>query len=272
MTTDHTPPLFSGIVVTFNDAHHLADCLRGMAFCDELIVIDLGSTDGSPEIAQEFEAIIHMHSWVPIVESIRQWAVSLASHDWVVFMDPDEVLPPGIDSPIREMIHTDPRLGAIGLPMLFYFKGKPLNTTAWGGLKHKARVLHRYRNHFSTMVHNNHQVLDGYNYAILNLSSPDAVILHYWIDSWGELFQKHWRYIKLEGEARYQAGIRFSVRLLLRDLYKKLVYNLIARRGLWGGLTGIFLSFFNVWYALMSWLSLRRYQYHLHVSRTEPEV
>lgn len=74
------------------------------------------------------------------------------------------------------------------------------------------------------------------------------------------MFEKHWRYIKFEGESRYNAGQRFSWRSMLRNTAGNLKVNLINDRGLYGGFTGIFLSFFFGWYIFMGWLSLRKYE------------
>jgi hypothetical protein len=115
--------------------------------------------------------------------------------------------------------------------------------------------------------------LDIQTAAFLELPGLGAntYLIHYWADSVGQLFEKHARYIK-EGESRYVADQRFSWKRMLYGMYSQFVSNLITRKGIRGGFTGIFLSLFATWYALMSWLSLRRYQYRLHVSTTRPEV
>ena len=75
-----------------------------------------------------------------------------------------------------------------------------------------------------------------------------------------EEFEKHWRYIKFEGEARYKKGERFSWQIWLRQTVRALKQSLIDAKGLQAGFTGVFLSVFYAWYVCMSLLSLRQYQ------------
>lgn len=44
--------MLSAVVVAYNEAHYLSECLRRLTFCDEILVIDLGSQDRSIEIAK----------------------------------------------------------------------------------------------------------------------------------------------------------------------------------------------------------------------------
>ena len=84
---------FTGIVVTFNDDRYLRSSLSSISFCDQIIVIDLGSFDNSVAIANEMEAEVIEHRWVPIADQIRQKALKFSKNQWVIFIDPDEVFP-----------------------------------------------------------------------------------------------------------------------------------------------------------------------------------
>jgi len=251
---------FTGIVVTYNEARRLRECLNSLAFCDQLIVVDLGSEDESVEIARECGAEIVHHERVPVVEQVRSEVISRARNEWVVFADPDEVFPVGIGEVSRSLIRRDPDLGVIMMPVQNYFKGRPLDFTVWGsGQQVCRRVVHRNRNRFSPHVHRGMQLLEGYT-SITLPREPANCLKHYWVDSYREMFGKHWRYIKQEGQARYELGERFWWRRWVWETRQALRQNLFDYGGLKGGFTGIFLSFFYAWYVCMSLLSLRRYQ------------
>jgi len=224
-----------------------------------LIVIDLGSTDASVEIAKQYGAEIIHHERVPIVEQIWDEAVSYARNDWIVLADPDEVFPANVADQLQALIDKDPKLGLINIPLQYYFKNRPLCYTVWGMKRARRSLLHKKRNRFSPNVHRGIQLLEGYNRVELPWK-PDCIIKHYWIDSFYQLFEKHWRYIKREGESRYHVGERFSWRRWTRDTIVALRLNLFDYDGIRGGFLGIFLSGFYSWYVAMSLLSLRRYQ------------
>ncbi|MBD2039814.1 glycosyltransferase [Microcoleus sp. FACHB-672] len=250
---------FTGIAVTYNEARRLRDCLNSLRFCEQLIVVDLGSTDASVEIAQQCGAEVVHHERVPIVEHIREKAVTYARNDWVIFLDPDEVLPAKVEDELRWLITQQPNLGLINLPRQFYFKNNPLNFTIWGKEQLKQAVLHKHRSKFSVYVHQPVQIINGYISTTLP-RQPNYYLKHYWVDSYRQMFEKHWRYIKLEGKSRYERGERFYWHSWFKSIGSALIHNLFTYNGIRGGLLGIFLSFFYAWYVAMSVLSLRQYQ------------
>ena len=86
-------PSITAIVVCRNEAAHLRACLPRLRWVDELIVIDLGSTDHSRGIAEHWADTVYDHPPSPIVEPVRMFAAERATHDWLLFVDPDERYP-----------------------------------------------------------------------------------------------------------------------------------------------------------------------------------
>lgn len=256
--SEHTQ--FTGVVVTYNEEKHLAECLSHLAFCDELIVIDLGSTDRCVQIAHQYNATVVTHERVLIVEFLHQKAMEMAKYDWIILVDPDEIFPEGIATVLRSMIASEPNLAAIEIKDQYYFLGKPLKTTRWAYEQMKMFFFQRNRVKLNTDVHRNRQILPGFIVKTLDQNGKGYFVTHYWIDTYQQLFEKHHRYIQHEGEARYNAGMRFSWWAMFADIFKNLIKNLFQYKGIVGGFRGIFLSFFYSWYVMMSWLSLRRYQ------------
>src|SRR6201995_2283363 len=84
----------SGFVIAYNRASLLSTCLRSLRFVDELIVVDKSSTDETPAIAKRFADKVITVPWSPTVEETRAFALDQCSHDWVAFLDDDEMLSP----------------------------------------------------------------------------------------------------------------------------------------------------------------------------------
>lgn len=260
MTRPHDEIGFTGIVVTLNEERYLKASLESLSFCDELIVVDLGSTDSSVEIARAAGAQVLTHERVPVVEKVREFAMRKARHDWIVFQDPDEVMPPSLGESLRAVVEAKPEAAVVRAPIQFYFKEKPLNCCVWG-VRNNSKVLlvHRDRINLRPLVHRGYEPLPGYEEVSIPRSGENF-IRHYWMSSYGQLFEKHLRYIRNEGESRHNSGQRFSWPSMLVDTMRAVKMNLVDYRGLFGGPTGIFLSFFYGWYVLMGWLSLRSFQ------------
>lgn len=253
------PIQFTGIVVTYNEARRLRECLNSLAFCEQLLVIDLGSEDRSVEIAQECGADIVHHNWVPVVEKVWPDVLPLARNHWIIRADPDEVMPDGLIKDIKDAIREDPSIGVINVPYQYYFLGQPLNVSIWGGIKSISKVFHKDRVELTPNVHRGVHCPDGHTQKIIE-SKGDNAVRHYWVDSYRQLLKKHWRYIKEEGVSRYNSGHRFRWKRWGKETWRVLKRNLINYDGLRGGFRGIFLSFFYAWYINMSLLSLRHYQ------------
>ena len=257
------PIRFSGIVVAFNEEKHLPACLSSLSFCDELIVVDLGSTDGSLQIAADFGAKIVHHEWVPVIEHVRKFAVKQAENDWVVFIDPDMMFQTHLVPRICRIIEEEGKIGAITIPIRNYFLEKPLYHTRWGKLLYYPAVMHRNRINLLQFVHHGIQIREGFGCSTIGPGkNEENVMCHYWVDSYAELIEKHMRYLQEEGESLYLKGKSFSWLCMLFSVPWEIGSSLILYKGIMGGKTGWFLSIFWGWYIIMCWLSLRDYQSH----------
>jgi voltage-gated potassium channel len=79
----------SAVLITRNCASSLAATLASLSFCDEIVVVDSGSDDGTRELALAHGAQVHTREWSGFGPQ-KRLAVSLASHDWVLAIDSDE--------------------------------------------------------------------------------------------------------------------------------------------------------------------------------------
>ena len=83
--------LISGVVTTLNNAATLDECLASVAFCDELVVLDSGSSDATVAIAERHGAHVHMQPFAGYAAQ-KQAAIELARNDWILLLDADEFL------------------------------------------------------------------------------------------------------------------------------------------------------------------------------------
>ncbi len=79
----------SAVLITLNAALQIEACLRSLAFCDEVLVVDSGSSDGTPALAERLGARVVQAEWRGFGPQ-KQFAVGQASHDWVLCIDADE--------------------------------------------------------------------------------------------------------------------------------------------------------------------------------------
>ena len=93
----------SACIVCRNEADRLGPCLDSVRWADEIVLLDLGSEDGSADLARAAGARVVSHAPVPIVETVRNVVAEAASGDWVLAVDPDERVSPGLASELRRL-------------------------------------------------------------------------------------------------------------------------------------------------------------------------
>jgi glycosyltransferase involved in cell wall biosynthesis len=88
MTEPARPPI-SACIITFNEAERIQACLDSLAFCDEIVVVDSGSTDATRDLAAAKGARVLVREFNGY-RSQKQFAIESARHDWVLCLDADE--------------------------------------------------------------------------------------------------------------------------------------------------------------------------------------
>ena len=86
-------PLISAVINVRNEAEALNKCLRSIKnLVDEIIIVDMQSTDGSLEIAKQAGAKVYSYRPMKFVVPARNFALSKATGKWILLLDPDEYL------------------------------------------------------------------------------------------------------------------------------------------------------------------------------------
>ena len=94
----------SVIIITKNEAPLIEDCLRSVAFADEVIVVDSGSTDATCELARSLGAKVHTTLDWPGFGPQKNRALALATGDWVLSLDADERVSPSLQQEIMSTV------------------------------------------------------------------------------------------------------------------------------------------------------------------------
>lgn len=99
-------PRLSVVLITRNEIRNIGACLRSVAFADEVVVVDSGSTDGTVEAARAAGArVIEAADW-PGFGPQKNRALDAATGDWVFSIDADEQVTPELAASLRAAIHS----------------------------------------------------------------------------------------------------------------------------------------------------------------------
>jgi glycosyltransferase involved in cell wall biosynthesis len=120
----------SVVVITFNEAANLRECLGSVSFADELVVLDSGSTDDTVALARECGARVAQTTDWPGFGPQKNRALALASCDWVLSLDADERVTPELAAEIRSAMASGAH-AAYEIPRLTRFCGTWIRHCGW---------------------------------------------------------------------------------------------------------------------------------------------
>lgn len=107
----------SSCLIVKNEAENIVRCLESIKdISDEIIVVDTGSTDNTKEIALSYGAKIYDFEWNDNFSDARNFTLSKASGDWIIFLDADEYFDANTQNllkPVLKRIHNDKKFDAL---------------------------------------------------------------------------------------------------------------------------------------------------------------
>ncbi|MBV8778571.1 MAG: glycosyltransferase family 2 protein [Alphaproteobacteria bacterium] len=136
-------PLISAVVVAHDEEAQLGECLSGLSFADEVVVVLDRCRDRSKQIAESFTARLIEGAWER--EGPRRHAgIDLCRGEWIVEVDADERVPPALADEIRRVAQTSTASWHL-IPVDNYI-GERLVRWGWGASFGKGAYAGLYRN------------------------------------------------------------------------------------------------------------------------------
>lgn len=143
-------PTIAGVVLTLNEECDIQRALSSLSWCDEIIVLDSGSTDRTQQISEQLRATFIVHKQSPpfLIAEQRNWALrsSIIKSEWLLFLDADEEISPALSTEIQQSLLTQ-SYDAYELTPRYWFLGKWLKRTQ-GYPNWHPRLIRRGYNHF----------------------------------------------------------------------------------------------------------------------------
>ena len=121
----------SACIIAMNEEDRIADCLRSVAFCDEILVVDSHSTDKTRELARSLGARVIERDWPGHVAQ-KEFTIREAGNDWVLCVDADERVTPALRAEIEELReHGFPGRAGWRCPRLVNYLGTWVRHGTW---------------------------------------------------------------------------------------------------------------------------------------------
>jgi (heptosyl)LPS beta-1,4-glucosyltransferase len=121
----------SAVINVRNEAEFLEEALKSLKFVDEIIVVDMQSTDSSLSIAKKFDAKIYSHKPLSFVEPARNFGIKKATGDWILILDPDERISDTLAKELKKIADDDQGITYVRLPRKNIVFNKWLKNSRW---------------------------------------------------------------------------------------------------------------------------------------------
>lgn len=120
----------TAIIPCKNEAHNLDAVLQTVSWCDEIMVVDSYSSDGSIEIARKYTNTILKHDYLNSANQ-KNWAIPQAKHEWILLVDADERVTSELKEEIITTLAKNTSFDAFSIGRQNYFLGKKIRFSGW---------------------------------------------------------------------------------------------------------------------------------------------
>lgn len=186
------------IVIAKNEAPVIGRCLDSVRFAADKVVVDSGSIDGTPDIAASHGARVVHQDWLGFGPQ-RNFATSVAKHDWILVLDADEQLSPALATELEQRLPSimESSLAGAYFRRATRFMGAPMRWYRPMSGERIARLYHRERARWTdARVHESLRFngpVTSFRERLLHDHNPTLVHRHIKMLRYTELRAQDWR-------------------------------------------------------------------------------
>lgn len=227
----------SVIIIAQNEAEAIRDCLESVAWVDEIVVVDSGSTDGTVEICRELGARVQQADW-PGFGPQKNRALALATCEWVLSLDADERVSPELRAEIEYAIAHPGQNTSFRMPRLSSYCGRFMRHSGWWP-DYVTRVFKRGHARFSDDPVHERLIINGPVETLKNH------LLHYSFIDFEEVLHKVDRYSTAGALMLHRQNGKASLSKAILHGLAAFMRTYILRRGFLDGREGFMLAVSN---------------------------
>lgn len=237
----------AAVIITRNEEADLERCLKSLAFCDEIVVVDAQSTDRTVEIARRYTDKVQVLPWLGFVEQRRQ-ALKLATAEWVLSIDADEEVSPELRREILETVRQS-AADAYSLPRKTIHFGRWIRHGGW------------YPNRLVRLFRKDRGEWRGgevHEYWHTNGTQGELRedLVHYSFKSLSDQVARNNTYSSLGAKTLRARGKRFTFFRLSVKTFSKFLETYVLKLGFLDGYPGLIISVSAAYSVFLKWAKL----------------
>jgi glycosyltransferase involved in cell wall biosynthesis len=241
----------SACIVCRNEADKLGPCLESVRWADEVVLLDLASSDGSAELGRAAGARVLEHPPVPIVETVRNVVADAASGSWILALDPDERVSPGLALELRRLAERSD-VDAVVIPRMNFDFGHPASSP----LQRYEPQLRMYRRDAVRWPEFPNALPEVAAERLHRIAArDDLTLVHDRNRSVAEAIDRVRRYAPAQAQAMIDAGDVFTARRMMTTLAEKAYRHFVLGRALRDGVPGLMRATVLVGFHVYVWVA-----------------
>jgi glycosyltransferase involved in cell wall biosynthesis len=228
------PVKLSAAIICFNEEANIRRCLESVSFCDEIVVVDNGSTDRTLSICRELAASIIYHEWEGHVKQ-KQFALSQCQGEWILSVDSDEQVSDELKNSILAGITSPGKNKGFAVNRVVYFLGRFWRSGGWYR-EHRTRVFRK--DSVATAGEDPHDkfLVDG------PVASLKGDLYHFTYKSLKDQIHSLNKLSSIAAESLYENGKRFSFMYILVNPIIRFIRFYVLKRGFLEGKAGFIVA------------------------------
>ncbi len=236
-------------LITLNEEGNLRRALSSLGCCDDIVVVDSGSQDGTVEIAREYGARVIERRFSGYADQ-KNFAAGAARHDWILSLDADESLSDELAAEVRELKRGGPRADAYQSPRLAEYMGKWIRHSGWYP-DPKVRLYNRKKARWvGEFVHETVEVSG-------RVGALKGDLLHFTCRSFSEHLATIDRYTTLAAKQIVAQGKRVGIGNLVVSPLWTFFRTYVIQRGFLDGVEGWVIAQMAAFYVFSKYLKAR---------------
>ena len=239
----------SAYVLTYNEEAKVREALESVSWADEIVVLDSHSTDRTESICREYTDKVYQCDFEGFGK-LRNHALGLLTHDWVLSIDADERATDELRKEIQAVLSQGPDADAFFVPRKNLFMGRWIRHCGWYPDYRQPQLFNRHRFRYrEDLVHEGFE-LDG------RVGYLQGHVLQYPFLNLEQYLQKMRRYSTLMAEQMALRERRFHVHQLVTHPLFSFFKMYGLRQGFRDGMPGLILSLFYAYYTFVKYAKL----------------
>ncbi len=239
----------SATIITLNEERNIARAIESLRCCDEIVVVDSGSTDRTVEIAEKLGARVVEASWLGYAGQ-KNTASERAANDWILSIDADESLSEALEAEIWRIKKEGPRHDAYTMPRLAQYLGRWILHSGWYPDR-KVRLFDRRKAQWvGDYVHESVKV-EG------SVGHLDSNLLHFTCDSLSEHLRTMDRYTTLAAEQMIDLKQYVGWHRLVFDPLWTFFRTYFLKLGFLDGVEGLCIAYMAAFYNFVKYAKVR---------------